>query len=364
VGTHEVYASGAAPPMLVYAVLIAALGSLAGAALLCFRRAAARRRVADAAAASVGDSPPPLVEGTEVVLSGVVHHFEDHDVAVRVHVKQDGTEAESSGSWSHTWTEIDREIIVAPFILELANRERVLVRAPKNVDVADDLDQKVLINRTTRVLTAELVPGEKIFARGLVERSDIADPASAYRDVKWGWSLVPARGKMLLSSEPLGAGLRKRAVFHARAGWIALMLFVVLHVTLVGFYAQIGDAVETMQVTGTRTWVTTDSDGDRNTHYSATVVQPPTGAHETFEVGAGTYDELRFRKPDVFVRVDGIAWHLGTLPTIHFIHLIVIAGATLAYWLLYRSRRWWTRPWFKRQVIDNGVGKLDEFPPR
>ena len=112
--------------------------------------------------------------------------------------------------WDGTRSEIDRDIIVAPFVLELADGQQVRVDPPLNVDVADALDQKVWIDRTRRVLAAELVPGEKIFARGRLERSEVARTGSPYRDGGWGWSLRPTRDRqMLLSSEPMGAGLRE-----------------------------------------------------------------------------------------------------------------------------------------------------------
>jgi len=121
---------------------------------------------------------------------------DDHAVAVRIDVTQHGTEDESSGSYSYKWTETGRAIIVRPFYLELADGTRVRVLAPKNVQVADALDQKVLISNTVRKLSAELVPGETLHAQGWLERGSTRMPGgetreSGYRDATYEWQLVP-----------------------------------------------------------------------------------------------------------------------------------------------------------------------------
>src|SRR6185503_3436940 len=118
---------------------------------------------------------PALLEGHEVVLSGIVRHHADHDVAVRIEVHQEGSEARIKERieyrWSHEWYETRRTTIVAPFLLELADGQLVLIQPPKHVSVADALDQKRWIDRHQRVLSAELTPGERIWARGRLERS-------------------------------------------------------------------------------------------------------------------------------------------------------------------------------------------------
>jgi hypothetical protein len=151
----DVYADSACPAALAIFVIAASMAALLAGIAAGFVRALRRNAVARRAEASIGKDAQPLVEGRHVVLSGLVRHLAEHDVAVKVTVTQAGTEAERSGTWSHSWIEIDRDIIVAPFLLELPTGELVRVDPPKNVDVADDLDQKVWTRVATGV-SAEL----------------------------------------------------------------------------------------------------------------------------------------------------------------------------------------------------------------
>ncbi len=342
------------PPWLALAFVFGSLIALLAGVVVGLSRARRRDVLAAAAEASVGARPPALVEGGDVVLSGIVRHYEDRDVAVKVRITQAGSEAESSGSWSHSWTEIDREIILAPFYLELANGELVLVEPPKNVDVADALDQKVWINRDRRVLSAELVSGESIFARGRLERSDRAASSAGYRDVKWGWALRPTRGQMLLSSEPLGAGLRQRAAFHRHAAWQALALLLVTQATVALFYLRLVGHTEEARVTGTNFYQTTDSDGDTNDHYEVSL------RGETFEISQDDHANLHdgMTLPIRFASTDN--WELGSGASIRWWHGGVLPLVASGFWLWYASRRKSSRPWFRRKVNESGSGRLPD----
>jgi len=302
----------------------------------------------------VSETPPPLVAGADVVLAGVVRHLEDHDVAVKVNITQAGSESESSGSWSHSWTEIDRDIVLAPFLLELAGGELVRIDPPRNVDVADALDQKVWIDRNERVLSAELVPGETIFARGRLERSDRALPAaSAYRDVQWGWALQASDGQMLLSSEPLGSGMRARAAFHRGFAWRALVLLVATQVTLVYYYQRaLGDTM-LVPLTSKR-WYSTYDDGESTTHWQFTTYGKSVNVDAQDYSLVATGDELPIRV------ADADNWNLGAKPTISWWHGLGLVLVTTTYWVWYRVRRRKSRPWFRRPVNDSGQGRLPD----
>jgi hypothetical protein len=358
----DIYTSWDMPASLAVFVVAVTTGTLALGILAGFTRAVRRVALARAAERSVGDNPPALVESSDVVLTGVVRHLDDHTVAVKVSIDQHGAESESSGSWSYTWTEIDREIVVKPFVLELADKTRVRVDAPPNVDVADALDQKVWIDRNHRVLSAELVPGERIWARGRLERGP-AVAASGYRDVAWGWVLVPTRGQMLLSSEPLGQGLRDRARFHRLVGVIGLVLLAATQLTFLRFYARYLGHTETGTVTNTRYYTTTDDDGDSEDHYEVDVTLHD-GLADTFSIGAGDYD-LAKRAPALPVRrASASNWELGSEATIGWWHGVPILFAPSAFLLLYRMARARSRPWFRRKLNESGSGHLPEPPPQ
>lgn len=352
---HDLYASGDLPPELALFAVAGVLFTLGAVIVMGFVRAHRRELLARAAEASVSDHPPPLVEGSDVVLVGTVQHFEDHDVAVKVSVHQNGTESESSGSWSHAWVEIDREIILAPFLLELANGQKVLVHPPKNVDVADALDQKVWIDRNRRVLSAELVPGERIFARGRLQRSDQAVPGAAYRDVQWGWALHPSGGQMLLSSEPLGAGLRQRAAFHRYYAWVAVVVLFITHLTLIGYYGRMLGSTRIETTSERLEWETTDDDGDTHMHCGVNV------DYREIEIPCGNFVQ---KDDQTYVRVGfGGNWELGSRATIHWLHATTVALTAFIVWLVYRARRRSSRPWFRRKVNETGGGQLPD-PPR
>ena len=352
----DVYAEWAMPPAIAMFVVAGSLLLLLIGVVVAFGRARRRSLLASSAEASASDEPPPLVEGADVVLSGIVRHHEEHEVAVKVAITQYGSESESSGSWSHSWTEIDREIVLAPFLLELANGQLVLVEPPKNVDVADALDQKVWIDRNKRVLSAELVPGEQIYARGRLERSDRAVPGGAYRDVTWGWALRPTDGQMLLSSEPLGAGMRQRAAFHRRNAWWALVLLVATQLSLVWFYGRLAAPTERMTVQAKRFYYSTDSEGDRTDHHMITI------RGVEVEIDDDDYEAI-LEGTKLPVRVSSLTnWNLGSSATLRTWHGAIIATAPFVFWIGYRARRQSTRPWFRRKVNESGAGRLPNPP--
>jgi hypothetical protein len=354
VWTQDVYEQGALSPVLAVPVIAVALIALVVLIVLALVRARKRDALAATAEASVGDVPPALVENSDVILFGVVRHAPDQHVAVKVAITQEGKETESSGTWSHSWTEIDRDITVVPFLLELPNKTHVLVEPPQNVDVADALDQKVWIDRNRRILSAELVPGEAIYARGRLERSEHASVPAGYRDVQWGWALRGSRHQMLLSSEPLGSGLRARAAFHRRCAWIALVVLIATQVTLAGFYRRALGHTEVVTVTKVYGYETTNSDGDVQHHDALTFSGggEDINSRDADRVHAGDTIPLR-------VAANGDR-QLGAYPTIYWIHALCVALASLICWSWYRARRQRSRPWFRRKLNESGTGPLPD----
>jgi hypothetical protein len=328
-------------------------------------RAFRHRRAARADAAS--HDPHVLFVPGDTVLFGGVEYAQDATHAVSVEVEQLGTEQESSGSWSHRWTEIDRRVRVAPFYLRGSSGQRIRVEPPEEVQLVDELDGKVLVDKTTRIRTATLVPGEAVYVRGTLASANDPEASTGYRGSAVLVMRAPAHEPMLISSEPLGARFTRRVKFHLR--WAAIMLAsaLLVHASATEFHAlawagkvQVG-AVDTM-----RHFVTTDSEGDDTDHYELTVQVP---GHETdlvVEVDHSDYKRLsqgsRVKVRSVRGRPD---WRtLGDEASAHGGVLFLVLILTGLLLLLYAWRRRATRPWYLKKVVDGGSGRLPEVPAR
>lgn len=336
-------------------VLVTSATTLAMIAL-SYARVLQRRKLA-AEAAALLDAKTTLHEG-EVVLTGVVEHADDHDVAVKVEVTQHGTEACSSGSWSYSWTEINRAIVVKPFYLVLADGTRIRVLAPPNVEVADALDQKVLISRAHRVLSAELIPGEALHVQGRLERGSLLKPGgeTGYRDAEYEWQLVPSRGRMLLSSEPLGSGLEKRAQFHRRYTIRFTVVFVLLQLIFANFYSRAAAPDRAVLILDKQHTVGTDDDGDRVDNFDVTLQID----HTNHQFAIDSSDFKRVQVGSNLVVREGMlfGWDLGGKPTLFFLSVAISLFLTFGVALIYKGRRASTRPWFRRRVNHSGSGQL------
>lgn len=315
-----------------------------------------RRKLAREAAALL-DHVHELREG-EVVLTGVVEHADEHDVAVKIDITQHGTESESSGSWSHKWLEVDRKIVVKPFYLVLADGTKIRVLAPPNVEVADELDQKVMIRDDHRVLSAELVPGEALHAQGRLERGSILKPGgeTGYRDAAYEWQLVPSHGRMLLSSEPLGSGLEARAGFHRRYAIRFACVFVLLQILFLNFYSRALAPDRAVMLSNKTIEESTDDDGDI-VHTTHLILQIDRENHD-FQVDRDDFDRA-MPGTDIVVRKGLLfGWDLGNKPTLFIGNFIasILLGSMM--WIIYLVRRKNTRPWFRRRMNSSGSGRL------
>ncbi|HEY4057843.1 MAG TPA: hypothetical protein VGM39_14615 [Kofleriaceae bacterium] len=363
---RDVYQNTAFSASTSWTLIIASTCILVGVIIIAFMRARRRSELAQAAEASVGDKSPALAEGDNVVLSGVVRHIEDK-VAVRVTIDQEGSQRTYRGSTTHSWVEKSRKVEVATFKLELPSGEAILVHPSKNVELVDALDKKFNHNKYQRTWVAELADGEKIFARGRLERSDVADPAAAYRDVNWGWALQPSStGKMLLSSEPMGHGLRSRASFHRKMGLFAIGLLCALQATLGLFYARA--AVGTVQpgsITNFTSWLTHNKNST-TTHYGLWFEAPIVGRQmeeiddSDFDFYGGYTGEMDGLHTVPVVVASQTNWQLGAKATIRWWHALIILGSSIIFVFWYIARRKMTRPWFRRKLNENGSGPLPE----
>ncbi|MDI1435018.1 hypothetical protein [Polyangium sorediatum] len=333
--------------------------ALSGVALL----ARVRKRAEARAAEATFDGEKPLVAG-EAVLFGKVERAEGSDTTVRVEVDQEGEESESSGVWSHKWTEKKRRVFVAPFYLRLASGDRVRIEPRDDVFLVDEMDGLVRVDLKARIRYAELTPGERVYAAGVLSRAPDpeAQPAAGYRTGGEGYVLRPPRsGRMLLSSQPLGERFHERARFHGRwAMWIALTALA-FHIMFLGYHIRRWAGTDTTATIRKLDHYVTESD-DTITHH--------------YRVWLSTRDELVVNDE---VEEEDFAWmHEGQILPVRLVegqlasnttiggHLTVhhlawsVVPLLLGAWLIYRVRERSTRPWYEREVVDEGKGKLEE----
>ncbi|AUX34239.1 MULTISPECIES: hypothetical protein [Sorangium] len=325
-------------------------------------RLSLRERRAAARAEASFDPGVALAPG-EAVVMGTVERAQGADVAVRIEVEQEGSETESSGVWSHEWSETDRKVRVQPFYLRHASGARVRVEPGEDVMLVDALDGMILVDRTKRVRVAELVPGEQVFAVGELRRApDPEAPTQGYRGVAQGFLLVPpSHGRrMLLSSEPLGQRFARRAAFHLR--WAALAAFaaIAFNAAFAGFHARrwLGETVD-VRVTQLREV----EDGDTD-HHMVTVQQSEGGAVFSDEVSHAAF--ARLRQGDALKARHVPSWPsasaVGPDVTAHsaaWVALPLLGVLAFAYLIRAHS----ARPWYEKKVVDQGSGKLPDVEP-
>jgi hypothetical protein len=142
----------------------------------------------------------------EVVVHGRVEYAPDEQAAVRVEIDQEGSEQESSGSWTTVWLERERRVEARPFYLRHASGKRIRVEPTRAVELVDDMDGVIRVDLTKRTRTAELVPGEEVFVHGRLgldtdRRHGAGGPELVIRPSEFG--------RLLLSTEPLGDRFRR-----------------------------------------------------------------------------------------------------------------------------------------------------------
>jgi hypothetical protein len=306
------------------------------------------------------------LEPGSTVLQGTVERAEAATTTVRVEVDQVGEESESSGTWSHKWTEKDRRVIVEPFYMRLANGQRIRVEPNAEVCLVDAMDGMIRVDLMRRTRYAELTPGERVYAAGMLVQAP--DPEGmpdgrGYRAPRVSLVLRPPPGaKMLLSSEPLGDRFRERAAFHRGWAWWILFAAFMLHTVFMGYHARRYLGIDTTaKITKLDHFTTKDDEGDEVDHYRVWM-DPFGGSLVSDEVSSNTFAGLH--EGDV-VPVTVVPGAFATFTAIGppgtalgFAWLAI--PYLLVWWAHYRSREGATRPWYERRIEDLGSGKLEE----
>ncbi len=200
-----------------------------------------RKRARDARRAAEEESA--ILDEGDTILRGRVEYARGRDFAAKATVVQDGSEAESSGSWTVTWKERARTTEVVPFYVVHASSERARVEPGPSTILASDLVATERVNRTTRHRIARLAADEEVWVTGLLAKDHDPEQAGGYRGGR-AWVMRPLRRQpMIISTALPEAGFLKNA---ARAFLFALLfalLFAVMVVSHTQYHALVLDGV-------------------------------------------------------------------------------------------------------------------------
>lgn len=350
-------------------ILIDGFGTLGVAIVTALALRYRARELRDAAAADASTHVNRDLAPGPCVLRGRVEYAQDANWAVRVDVDQEGDEHESSGVWTYKWTEKNRRVHIAPFYVRLESGRRIRIEPSDDVLLVDEMNGVVRIDLKKRTRYAELVPGETIYASGLLVRAP--DPennalTSGYRNS--AESLVlrpPASGSMLLSTEPLGARFRARAAFYAGAAKWIVASAIFLHALFFGFHARryLGQT-ENASIDRLEHYTTRD-EGNEVFRYRVDV-QTNDGLPIVSHVPYSVYQRLTPGMQIPIRRIRGALANsssLGAGVTSHSSALIFPAFLLLA-WVAYRHLEKTSRPWYEREVNDSGSGRLEDSLPK
>jgi hypothetical protein len=296
----------------------------------------------------------PLAAGPTVVF-GPVELAEDQTVAGRVEVDQDGTEHESSGSWSTKWTETNRRVTMRPFYLRRRD-ERVRVEPGDRAFLVDDMDGMILVDATHRTRFAELSPGEEVFAVGTLElEHDPESPAGGYREASRAWVLRARPGEdLLLSSEPLDQRYRRRAAKHRTVSFVAMALLAAVGVIFSPYLARVTCGVDVIGTVKNQS-TTTDAEGHATYHVW---VELPDRTRLELDATCATH-EVGTEVPVRYVRPWPGATDLGAGATVHE-GIAVVGFFLLLAMALGRTFPGSDRAWYETKVVDALSGKLED----
>jgi hypothetical protein len=339
------------PAVLLLGVLLAALP--------LWRRARARYRQARDSV-----SPDALLAPGVRVVEGVVEYDRGAELAVRVEVEQLGQESESSGTWSHSWTEVGRAVTVRPFLLKHASGQRIRVEPTQDVQLIDEMDGLVLVDLSHRKRVAELVPGEHVFAEGLLSLETVSHEAGGYRGGRGLVLRAPPHARLLLSSEPMGARFQRQARVHAVHGWVAAGLLLLLPVVNFDYVAlaalgKVGEAT----ITSLTVKESEDSDGNKTRTGYATLEAPALRVKRKEQVSGPGYDKLKALQRAPIRYVPGVPWlaELGPDPTASGFRTLAFWLASIALLIVYRLKVVRSRAWYDFKVVNTGAGTLQEY---
>jgi hypothetical protein len=225
------------------------------------------------------------------------------------------------------------------------------------------MDGVIQVDLTKRLRVAELVPDERVFAVGELQRvPDPEAPTAGYRQKAEGYRLVPPRGRpMLLSSKPLGERFARWASFHRGWAIFAAVAALAVNGVFAPFHARrwLGETVEA-RVTQLREYEDSNyTDSDDKDRYEVTM---QVADDFTFSDEVSASDFLQLHQGDrVQVRYVP-SWRYATaigsdvtVSSYAFIAILLLLFIAIAYPSYARAKR----PWYEnRKLVEKGSGRL------
>jgi hypothetical protein len=277
------YFSPGASLFFVYVVPLLTAGTFAVRffvrAMIAARHARNARRAADAESQT-------LDEG-DTILRGVAE-IDDEAGGVRVTIEQEGSEAESSGSWTVKWMEMHRRMLVAPFTVVHASGARVRVEPGKKTFLAAPLVATERVSEKRRRRVAEIVSGADVWITGVLGKEVDPRGEGGYRGSRV-WMMRPANdGEMIVSTDAPEATFAKRAT---RARVLGVLFTLLLGVMLVSHLDYHGLVLGGSRTTATIVDKRIHSGDDSDTYDLVfTASRGKTTVEDTMAISPATYN--------------------------------------------------------------------------
>jgi hypothetical protein len=331
----------------------------------------ALRWVRRARAAELSFRPGAPLQPGDAVIHGTVERSASGDVAVRVEIDQEGSESESSGSWSTSWKERRRFVRVSPFYIRHASGPRIRVEPTHAVQLVDAMDGVIRVNLAKRVRVAELTPGEKVFAVGELRHDlDPEGQGGGYRGGQHGLVMRP----QLLSTEPLGARFRRRAGRHRAFLYGLFFMALAPYVFFIPYLASYYNGVQGRAVvTDLKHIEETDSDGTTHTYRVFMTLTEPTSLPGGLLLKRSFSDDVDH---DFFVKLKtgmvlparatfGVitSTHLGPGATFHAGLTLLLLGPVLLLAIIYGITIVQPTAWYEGKLNEGESGRLKESKP-
>jgi Protein of unknown function (DUF3592) len=168
----------------------------------------------------------PALRAGHMLLCGTAHRAQGATPTgafVELTITQAGVERGERDRYVE-WTEVSRTLVEHPFLLRTHEGSEVLVRTDPFVDLVDRLQQTWRIGPTMRTRTACVDEGEQLWVEGELRSEYDRASSDPYRGAtKLRWIIeAPRSGRLLVTSKPVGADLRRASLLSA-GGALALI---------------------------------------------------------------------------------------------------------------------------------------------